>query len=189
MKDAPTRFVADGFIIRSYRQGDGEEMARAVRESYDHLRQWMPWATPDQKAIDSEAYAALCIQNYRAMSDFALGIWKGNRMVGASGFHLRWGPLDWKVGEIGMWIAAEEAGSGLGTAALRAMLKWGFTEWDWHRLVWRLDADNVASERVAQKCGLVQEAFLREDRVNCAGVRTSTKIYAILKSDWEALNS
>ncbi|MES1227749.1 MAG: GNAT family protein [Armatimonadota bacterium] len=186
MEVAPTSYNAGDFVIRAYRPGDGAAMAKAVRESYEHLQPWMPWASPNHSSAASEEYVGVVQQNYEAQTDFALGIWKGDELAGGTGFHLRWGPVDWKVAEIGMWIAYTEANRGLGTAALQALLDWGFTDWGWHRLIWRCDDTNVASTRVAEKCGMVQEAILREDRLHVNGQRNSTKLFAMLRSDWEA---
>lgn len=186
MEAAPVCTIAEGFKIRAYQAGDGAALATAANASFQHLRPWMPWATGQHTAEQSEEYIVTSMHGYAVKTDFGLGIWKGDHLVGGTGFHLRWGPIEWGVAEIGMWIAAHEAGSGLGTAALRAMLDWGFTDWGWHRLIWRCNMDNYASARVAEKCGLTQEALLREDRKNVAGDRVSTKLYAIIRSDWEA---
>lgn len=45
---APERYEADGFVLRSYDVGDGHRLATAANESYEHLRPWMPWATPQR---------------------------------------------------------------------------------------------------------------------------------------------
>jgi RimJ/RimL family protein N-acetyltransferase len=60
-------------------------------------------------------------------TDFALGIWQldESRLLGGCGYHLREGPLHLGNAEIGMWIRAEAAGRGLGTAALRSALALG----------------------------------------------------------------
>lgn len=64
----------------------------------------------------------------------------GSRLPGGTGFHLREGPVADGCAEIGMFIRQVEAGAGLGTRVLLAMLDWGFSEWPWLRLAWRCPA-------------------------------------------------
>ena len=66
---------------------------------------------------------------------------------------MREGALSCKCAEIGMVVRASEAGRGLGTRVLAAMLRGGFSEWPWLRLSWRCDDRNLASMRVAEKGG------------------------------------
>jgi RimJ/RimL family protein N-acetyltransferase len=119
-------------------------------------------------------------------TDFALGIWQldESRLLGGCGYHLREGPLHLGNAEIGMWIRAEAAGRGLGTAALRALLRWGFSEWPWVRLSWRCSAANEASQRVATKAGLQREGVLRSHAVDPDGSRRDTVCYVALRAEW-----
>jgi len=88
-----------------------------------------------------------------------------------------------------MWIRADAAGKGLGTAVLRALLTWGFTEWPWERLAWRCDGRNLASRRTAEKAGLTHEGVLRQHLLLADGSRRDTYLYAMLKADWLAQRS
>ncbi|HUM37468.1 MAG TPA: GNAT family protein, partial [Anaerolineae bacterium] len=110
-------------------------------------------------------------------------------LLGGSGFHLREGGLPQRAAEIGMWIRADAAGKGLGTAVLRALLTWGFTEWPWERLAWRCDGRNLASRRTAEKAGLTHEGVLRQHLLLADGSRRDTYLYAMLKADWLAQRS
>ena len=47
---------AGAVILRRNRAGDADAVARAVGESLEHLRPWMPWAQP--RAATREAQAA-----------------------------------------------------------------------------------------------------------------------------------
>lgn len=185
----PQSFAASDFVVRAYRPGDGAALQRATNESYDHLKPWMPWARYDQTVEEAEALACKFAAAYQANEDYALGIWRGDKLIGGTGFHLRWGPIELGVIEIGMWIAGSEAGKGVGTAALRAMLQWGFSEWPWQRIVWKCDPLNVASARVAENCGLQFEGRLRKAFVAVDGERHDFSIFAILKDEWPGRGS
>lgn len=181
---APIEYAADGIVLRCYRPGDGPALRKSTVTSFEHLRPWMPWAKLEYSMEEAEATARLLASKYLAGDDFALGIWRGDQLVGGSGFHIRHGPISWGTAEIGMWIHADESGSGLGTACLRMMLAWGFTAWGWSRLVWRCDTRNLASARVAEKVGLIREATMRSESVGVDGERRDMHFYAIVREDW-----
>src|SRR5262249_40252278 len=133
---APGSITRDGITIRAYRPGDGPELRIATTSSYEHLRPWMPWATREDSVEAAEARGRRFAAHYLLNEDFVLGIWVGEQLAGGTGFHLRGTPLTLRSAEIGMWIRGSYAGQGLGTRALRVMLKWGFEEWNWERLSW-----------------------------------------------------
>ncbi|MGD8860916.1 MAG: hypothetical protein PVI30_12975 [Myxococcales bacterium] len=81
---APEQRACDGFVLRSYREGDGERLAEAVNESYEHLRPWMPWARPHQTAEASERLVRQFRARYLLAEDFVIGIFSadGLRLLG-----------------------------------------------------------------------------------------------------------
>ncbi len=172
--------------IRMYRLEDAAVATEAISESYEHLRPWMPWARPDQTQEHTEAFLRQAIANHLLGTDFTLSVWDGEEFIGATGFHLRVGPIEWKCAEIGMWIASRHAGKGLGTLALQAMLEWGFGEWGWERLIWKCDSKNLASARTAEKAGMTREATFRSDALGVDGNRRNTHQYALLKTEFLA---
>jgi RimJ/RimL family protein N-acetyltransferase len=184
---APDRLDADGFVIRSYRPGDGRLIGDAVNSSYAHLAPFMPWARHDQPLEDSERLAREFRGRYLLAEDFTLGIFSQDesRLLGGTGFHLREGPLSKLCAECGMFIRADAAGAGLGTRVLRAMLAWGFEAWPWLRVSWRCDARNTASIRVAEKAGMLREGVLRGQAAEVGDDRRDTLCFAALKSEWQ----
>ncbi len=185
---APVEYHDGDMTIRAYRPGDGAALQRAVVSSYEHLRPWMPWARAEQSIEQSEAFCRRAAARYLLNEEFTLGIWLGDELAGGTGFHLREGPLELRNAEVGMWISAARAGQGLGTRALAAMLAWGFTAWPWERLSWHCDVRNVGSARVAEKNGLILEGTLRSNAFDVEGRRRDTRIYAILRGEWERRN-
>lgn len=183
---APDRADFDGFVLRSYMPGDGARLAEAVNESYDHLAPWMSWATPHRSVEDAEERARRNRAAYLLAEDFTVGIFSPDerRLLGGTGFHLREGPVSSLCAEIGMFVRASEAGAGLGTRALRAMVTWGFRDWPWLRLAWACDSRNVASVRVAEKAGLRREGVLRGQAAEVGGGRRDTVCFAALRDEW-----
>lgn len=184
---APERFVTPTFVLRSYQPGDGELLSDALNNSYEHLTTFMPWAKPYQSVEESEALVRHFRGRYLLNEDFVLGIFSADerRLLGGSGFHLREGGFPHRSAELGMWIRADAAGKGLGTAVLLALLEWGFTAWPWERLAWRCDGTNLASRRTAEKAGLIHEGVLRQHSLQPDGAWRDTYLYAMLKAEWK----
>lgn len=182
---APERYATPDFVLRCYYPGDGQALMEAVTSSYEHLKTFMPWAKFDQSLEESEANARRFRGLWLLNQDFIVGVWSPDEteLWGGTGFHLREGPLGRGNAEIGMWIRASQAGKGLGTAVLKGMVDWGFSEWGWQRLSWRCAHTNIASQRTAEKAGLTLEGRLREFTTDGAGNYLDELCYAILKED------
>lgn len=179
---APDRTETDRFVVRSWMPGDGRALNEAIVASYEHLRPTMPWAVPSEDVDVTEERVRESRARYLLNEDFVLGILDHDgRVLGGCGYHLRHGGLHTRQCEIGMWIRGSEAGGGLGTAVLAELVRWGFQDWPWRRLLWGCNELNVASQRVAEKCGFHLEArFQGEYDWGPTGIRDG-RLYALLK--------
>ena len=183
---APERHAARGFVLRSYRTGDGAALAAALEGSYDHLRTFLPWAEPRT----SERAAERRVRHFRAQwllaRDFVVAVANeaDTEILGGTGFHLRGAKLEVRTAEIGMWLRPDAAHAGLGTRVLVAMLEWGFSAWPWERLSWHCSTRNLASIRVAEKAGMTREGVLRGDRIETDGERGDTMLFGALRGHW-----
>lgn len=83
--------------------------------------------------------------------------------------------------ELGYIVAREARGRGIATAALRLLTAWGFAE-GLERLELRINSDNQASIRVAERCGYSREGMLRSLYFK-AGLRADVVVYSRLRSD------
>ncbi len=148
----------------------------------------MPWAVPHMPVEDGEKLVRQFRARYLLAEGFVIGVFSSDemRLLGSAGFHLREGPITTGCAEIGMFIRQSEAGRGLGPRVVTAMLEWGFSAWPWLRLAWRCDQRNLASIRVAEKCGLRHEGVLRGQLAHVGNGRRDTACYALTKQDWLA---
>lgn len=184
---APEQLERPDFLIRGYLPGDGAALNDALAVSYAHLEAFMPWAQREQTVEQSERFVRESRARYLLAENFNLAVFdpSGTEILGGSGYHLREGGLEQRNAEIGMWIRADAAGRGLGTAVLVALLEWGFTQWPWLRLSWRCDALNVASDRCARNAGMVHEGTLRGHANAIRGNgRRDTMCFAALRGEW-----
>jgi RimJ/RimL family protein N-acetyltransferase len=188
---APEGWRDGELLLRSYRPGDGAELNRATQSSQRHLRPWMPWASADTAVADSETFARRARARWLLGEEWTVSVWRGDRLVGSSGFMLRGRPLEDGTAEIGMWVRADEAGTGLGTRVLRAMVDWADAAWPFQKLTWLCEGRNRASARVAEKCGFQLEGRLREHAPSVAdpAFRDTVLAYGLLPGDprpWRA---
>jgi RimJ/RimL family protein N-acetyltransferase len=86
-------------------------------------------------------------------------------------------------GEIGYWCSAEARGRGVATRALRLLARYALDELGVGRLELMIDPDNVASRRVAEKAGFVEEGVLRSHMSHPDGRRRDSVMYSLLSSD------
>ncbi len=171
--------------VRSYMPGDGEALAEATNSSYEALRSFMPWARPHQTAAEAEATVRRFRGRWLLEEDFTLGIFDptSGQLLGGTGFHLRFGPRQTGMAEIGMWVRGDLQGQGLGVAVLEGLLRWGFQVWGWQRLVWKTAASNERSRRVAVRVGMELEGVTRRDLLLPSGELDDTMWFAALAAD------
>jgi ribosomal-protein-alanine N-acetyltransferase len=89
------------------------------------------------------------------------------------------GAIDLHLGEeasIGYWVAPSARGRGVATRALVLLAGWALAEGGVERLGLTTHAENVASQRVAEKSGFVRVGTVRHDPP-LAGDRRETVVY------------
>jgi RimJ/RimL family protein N-acetyltransferase len=72
---------------------------------------------------------------------------------------------------VGYWLAAPARGRGVATRAVGLLTRWAFTELGVERLEITCGPDNLASQRVAERCGFAREALLRSHMPFKGGLR------------------
>ena len=75
-------------------------------------------------------------------------------------------------------------GNGYTTEALKKVLEFAFTEHDVYRVTTGCLTENVGSERVMQKCGLIKEAEHVDYEWHDGKMKTRLE-YRLLKQEWE----
>ena len=84
---------------------------------------------------------------------------------------------------IGYWTVAAARGRGVATRAVLAMTDWSFRQLGLHRIDLCHAAPNVASCRVAQRCGYQLEGVLRESHRYGDGIRYDEHLHGRLGTD------
>lgn len=99
------------------------------------------------------------------------------KLLGIIGFY-RIQPENYRA-EIGYMILPEFQGKGIITEAIEVLLSYGFNAMSLHSVEAVIDPDNIASEKVLQKCNFTKEAHFRENEFY-GGKFWDSVVYSIL---------
>ena len=138
--------------LRRLGQGDLEAVFRAVTESLDHLRPWMPWAANYTRQSAAE-FLAKSERDWAAGSEYNYAIITGGVLAGGCSLMTRIGPGGL---EIGYWVHRARTRRGLATMASAALVEQAFRLPGVDRVEIIHDELNVASGAVPRKLGFTE---------------------------------
>jgi RimJ/RimL family protein N-acetyltransferase len=147
----PDEIDAGPVLLRPWRADDVEPMARAVADSIEELRPWMPWAAAEPLSLPDRArLIAESGRQWERGESYAYGMYADGVMVGCTGLHPRIGAGGI---EIGYWVRTAWTGRGIATATSRALTTAAFTLPGIERVEIHHDKANAASRRIPEKLG------------------------------------
>ena len=135
-------------VLRRWTEDDAPALGRAIAESLDHLRAWMPWAADEPRP---EAERRAWIREGQANGENEnYGIWLDGVVVGGCGLHRRLGE---DALEIGYWVHVAYTRRGIATEAVRRVRAIAFARPGIRFVEIHHHPDNVASGKVAAAAG------------------------------------
>lgn len=188
--DIPARFETKRTYLRSYEAGDGPWFYLMSQRNRTHLARYE--ADNVVMSIESEENAEVVVRElaaeWEARNFFFMGAF--DRETDEFVAQIYVGPVNWDLPEfeIGFFVDRDHEGQGYVTEAVRATLGFIFEHLGAHRVRLECDDTNERSWRVAERCGLVQEGHIRENKVNADGTLTGTLHYGLLRREFEALD-
>ena len=90
--------------------------------------------------------------------------------------------------ELGYWVGKEYWGKGIATEMVNRMMQFGFDDLNLHSIFARHFADNPASGKVMQKCGMKYVGTMREQEYKLDKFH-DVLYYDILAKDYKNLNT
>jgi len=175
----PEQVVAGPLVLRRVHADDAGAIAVAVRASLEHLRPWMPWATPDAADLRSQLvrvaeadelwesgtgfiYVMIARDTGQPGPD-APGMIRDpdGEFVGTIGLHRR---LADDAVEIGYWTVAAKTRRGYATAAAQAMTQVALALPGARRVEIHCDQANTASAGVPRKLGYRLDRVEKHDK-------------------------
>ncbi len=155
--DLPMPIVTPRLLIRPVSPGDGAAMHAAKTESWDSIKNWMPWAKALGCAEDDEAVARQAYAKFLLREDFMMVACdrETGRLLVFTGLHR----FDWTVRrmEIGYWCRKNATGTGYVSESTNALTRYAFDVLS-ARTVALCHADgNEKSRRVIERLNFVPE--------------------------------
>ena len=169
--------------LRRWRVEDARVQARAIEESLEHLRPWMPWIEYEPKPLAArEAMLREWEAERLAGTGEYIAVWLDGELVGSSGLHRRIGPGGV---EIGYWIHPRYLRRGLATEVARQLTDRAFADPSVDRVEIHHDRANAASGGVPAKLGfeLVSETARPPQSPGEEGVE---RVWRLSRAAWTA---
>jgi ribosomal-protein-serine acetyltransferase len=148
---APPEDLTHGEVeLRRWRASDVDLCFRLVSESFEHLRPWMPWATPDYSHADAADYLERCEADWATGAAFQYLIVADGTPAGSAGLMARIAPGGL---EIGYWVHPDCTGRGIATAAAAVLTESALGLPGIDHVEIHHDELNLASGRIPAKLG------------------------------------
>jgi len=119
----------------------------------------------------------------RTKFHFAIVLRENNAIIGDAGFTIEDRAQSGGVADLGYFLLQPYWGQGYATEAAGLILGYCFTVLKLHKVTAGCHAENLASERVMIKCGMMREAYRRKQHFLRGEWRDRVE-YALLYEDW-----
>lgn len=172
-------------ILRKIRIQDIEDMHEYT--SNENVSKYVTWE-PHQTIADTKSYIHFVLNQYdqQRIAPWGVEFKENKKLIGTIDF-VSWQPVH-RTAEIGYAISQEYWGRGLTTEAVQALIKFGFTHMDILRIEARCMSENIASEHVMKKNGMILEGVIRKG-LFIKGKHRDLKLYSILKEEFEPIQN
>jgi RimJ/RimL family protein N-acetyltransferase len=152
--------LSDGVVaLRAWHKDDVPELTDCCAD--EEIARWLDSVPQPYTPTDAAEYVTRAARWWHDGTFFAFAVVDavGGGLVGAVG--CGWADQPARVAEIGYWTRRETRGRGNASAALRLAARWAFDTLGAERVQVRVEVENAASQRVAEKAGFVREGVLR----------------------------
>jgi ribosomal-protein-alanine N-acetyltransferase len=187
LPEIPARIEAERIYLRSYRPGDGPWYYAMSQRNRAHLARYE--AENVAMTLESEQEAEDLVRElaaeWEARHCFFMGAF--DRETDDFVAQVYVGPVSCEVPEfaIGFFVDRDREGQGYVTEAVRAALGFIFGHLGAHRVRMECDDTNERSRRVAERCRMIREGHIRENKRNADGTLSGTLHFGLLKREFE----
>lgn len=174
------RLSTERLDLRMISLDDAEAMFEM--RSSERMMQYIP--RPRAKTVDDAATLIQSMLDGMLKKEnliWAISFKNDPKLIGSIGFW-RMKKEDYRA-EVGYLLHSDVWQKGVGYEALQAVLAYGFNIMNCHSIEAIIDPENVASERLLQKCGFVKEGHFRENGF-FEGRFIDSAVYSLLKRNF-----
>ena len=174
--------IDENLELRFTSEKYAEELSLIVKEDFDYLQEWLPWATEDYSIQTAREFVKRNLEGFAKNEFPSFFIFLNNELVGGIGFN----NVDNfnKNVEIGYWLRNTFQGKGIVTKCCQKLIAFGFNEMNFNRIVIRCATENLKSQGIPKRLGFTKEGIARE----CASLNdkfVDLIVYSMLKKEWE----
>jgi RimJ/RimL family protein N-acetyltransferase len=153
-------FEGEKIRIRKLKLSDAENIYRNIRDKeivkFTNIPH--PYYGKDAEIFIRKSWRGIKNKEYYS---FGTALKTDNKIIG--GVALRGINWEFKNAEIGYWLGKKFWGKGLGREAIKLIVKFGFEQLKLHRIYGIIFKENIASQKVLEKCGFKLEGELKEE--------------------------
>jgi len=166
--------------IRKFREDDIEPFYMAVKESVEHLQEFMPWCHPEYAVQESESWVKSRSPAWDSGKDYSFIVYstKNHELLG--GVDINQINSCHKVGNIGYWVRKKSLRLGVATEAVSLISGFGFGPLGLNRLEIVMLPNNLPSKKVAERSGAKYEGVLQK-RLLVRGEALDACMYSMVK--------
>ncbi len=112
--------------IRKFRNDDISPFCEAVKESFEHMKDFMPWCHSEYSIEESESWVSSRDASWANEDEFSFVIYslKNNEILGGVGINEI--SSAHKIGNIGYWVRKKALNQGVATEAVSLIANFGF---------------------------------------------------------------
>lgn len=182
--DIPTEFETERLTLRAPRIGDGSIVNKAIRESINELKLWLPFAqtTPTMEETELNLREASARFFNRESMRYLIFRKECNEFIGVTSFE----GVSWDIPktQIGYWINTKYNGNGYMKEAVEALTNLGLNKIQFNRIEIRCESTNIKSRAIPEKLGFELEGILKNEDLSADGSKlTDTCIYAKVQTE------
>lgn len=192
LKTIPNELETERLRLRAYKAGDGEWLHAIYKKDKSHFAQSIEQLKAGlgvdmTNPNDAELFVRRLTADWIMRRRFVFGSWQkqSGDYVGELWIECQ----NWDAGhhEIGYFVVSDHLQKGFATEAAKAGLRFVFDMLQAKKAGLTCDEDNIASYRVAERCGFVREGLLRAETMRPDGTLVGKYCYGMLRSEFDEL--
>ncbi|WNB90988.1 GNAT family N-acetyltransferase [Bacillus sp. NEB1478] len=179
--EVPMRIETERLILRvPLKSGDGMIVNKAIKESFNELKVWLPFAQTLPSVEETEINLREAHLKFLQRESFRFLIFHkdSHDYIGTTSIQ----GICWDIPkcEIGYWIHTKFGGNGYMIEALKGLTNFGLNQFQFKRIEIRCESTNHKSRAIPEKLGFELEGILKNEDLSADGRRlTDTCIYAL----------
>jgi RimJ/RimL family protein N-acetyltransferase len=170
-------------VVRALCEADVDRYVAAFDEG-ESLLNLLGWEQPPAAADVERWFAENWVEPPQLRAwELAIADARDDSFLGAVMFH----SVHWRHrrAEVGFWVTREERGRGVGTAAIRLVLRWAFEDLGLERMEMTALPENEAVPRLADRLGFAFEGVQRRRNFE-RGRRVDILTWGLLRDESDA---